>query len=44
MTIARALTLVQKKELIEKKKQNKLIQKLIVGVILPIILFLFSLI
>ncbi|MCJ7473371.1 MAG: copper-translocating P-type ATPase, partial [Actinobacteria bacterium] len=43
MTIARALTLVQKKELIEKKKQKKLIQKLIVGAILSIIIFFISL-
>ena len=43
MTIARALTLVQKKELIEKKKQKKLIQKPIVGAILSIIIFFISL-
>ena len=43
MTIARALTLEQKKELIEKKKQKKLIQKLIVGIILSIIIFFISL-
>ncbi len=43
MTIARALTLEQKKELIEKKKRKKLIQKLLVGVILSIIIFFISL-
>jgi len=43
MTIARALSLEQKKELIEKKKQKKLIQKLIVGAILSIIIFFISL-
>jgi len=43
MTIARALTLEQKKELIEKKKQKKLIQKLLVGAILSIIIFFISL-
>lgn len=43
MTIARALTLEQKKELIEKKKQKKLIQKLFVGAILSIIIFFISL-
>jgi len=37
-----ALTLEQKKELIEKKKQKKLIQKLIVGIILSIIILLGS--
>ena len=43
MIIARALTLEQKKELIEKKKRKKLIQKLLVGVILSIIIFFISL-
>ncbi len=43
MTIARALTLEQKKELIEKKKRKKLIQKLSVGAILSIIIFFISL-
>jgi len=43
MTIARALTLEQKKEIIEKKKQKKLIQKLLVGAILSIIIFFISL-
>ncbi len=43
MTIARALTLEQKKELIEKKKQKKLIQKLLVGAVLSIIIFFISL-
>lgn len=43
MTIARALTLEQKKELIEKKKQKKLVRKLIVGAILSIIIFFISL-
>lgn len=43
MTIARALTLEQKKELIEKKKRKKLIQKLLVGAILSIIIFFISL-
>ncbi|MES0342098.1 MAG: HAD-IC family P-type ATPase, partial [Candidatus Humimicrobiaceae bacterium] len=43
MTISRALTLVQKKEFIEKKKQKKLIQKLLVGAILSIIIFFISL-
>ena len=43
MTIARALTLEQKKEFIEKKKQKKLIQKLLVGAILSIIIFFISL-
>ncbi len=37
-----ALTLEQKKELIEKKKQKKLVQKLIVGIILSIIILLGS--
>ena len=37
-----ALTLEQKKELIEEKKQKKLIQKLIVGIILSIIILLGS--
>lgn len=37
-----ALTLERKKELIEKKKQKKLIQKLIVGIILSIIILLVS--
>jgi len=37
-----ALTLEQKKELIEKKKQKKLFQKLIVGIILSIIILLVS--
>ncbi len=43
MTITRALTLEQKKELIEKKKQKKLIQKLLVGAVLSIIIFFISL-
>jgi len=43
MTIARALSLEQKKELIEKKKQKKLIQKLLVGAVLSIIIFFISL-
>ncbi len=43
MTIARALTLEQKKESIERKKQKKLIQKLIAGAILSIIIFFISL-
>ena len=42
MAAAKALTLDQKKELIEKKKQKKLIQKLIVGIVLSIIIFLIS--
>ena len=42
MALARALTLEQKKELIEKKIQKKLIQKLIVGIVLSIIIFLIS--
>jgi len=37
-----ALTLEQKKELIEKKKQKKLVQKLIAGIILSIIILLGS--
>jgi len=43
MTIPRALSLEQKKELIEKKKQKKLIQKLLVGAVLSIIIFFISL-
>ena len=42
MALAKALTLDQKKELIEKKIQKKLIQKLIVGIVLSIIIFLIS--
>ncbi|MFC2145616.1 copper-translocating P-type ATPase, partial [Actinomycetota bacterium] len=43
MTLSRALTLAQKKEFIEKKKQKKLIQKLLVGAVLSIIIFFISL-
>jgi Cu+-exporting ATPase len=42
MTIEKALTIEQKKELIEKKKQKKLFQKLIVGIVLSIIIFFIS--
>ena len=43
MNLTRALDLEQKKELIEKKKRNKLLQKLIVGAILSVIIMLGSL-
>jgi len=42
MTISQALSLEQKKELIERKRQKKLIQKLITGIILSVIIFLVS--